>query len=127
MVPQAVAAFHELHQRIYGHNDPAQEVEFVNLRVVHRAEHVPPQLEVSATQRNLAQALKETRPAWFDDDTGYQDTPVYERILLPPEERLQGPVIIEQVDTTTVVYPGQTAWVDAAGNVIITFDESAAS
>ncbi|MDP3196777.1 hydantoinase/oxoprolinase family protein [Tabrizicola sp.] len=56
------------------------------------------------------------RKVWFD---GWQDTPVYWRDHLPVKIGLQGPVIIEQMDTTVLVDPG--AWVsqDPDGNLII--------
>jgi len=122
-VAGAMAAFHATHQRIYGHSDPAQQVEFVNLRVVHRAAHAMPQLRGEAGRDNLAQALKETRPAYFDDLGRYTDTPIYDRPALPPEEPIIGPAIIEQRDTTTVVYPAQTARRDTAGNLLVTTTE----
>jgi N-methylhydantoinase A len=64
-------------------------------------------------------ALKGTRPVYFDEWGEYRPTPIYERRRLRRDERLQGPAIVEQPDTTTVVYPGQSAIVDAAGNLLV--------
>jgi len=47
-------------------------------------------------------------------------TPVYERSMLAPSDEIEGPAIIEQLDSTTVVYPGQSAVVDESHNLIIT-------
>jgi len=44
-------------------------------------------------------------------------TPIYERAGLPLGAELTGPAILEQDDTTTVIPPGVTALVDAAGNL----------
>ncbi len=57
-----------------------------------------------------------TRRVWFD---GWHDTPVYWRDHLPSTINLQGPVIIEQMDTTVVVDPGARVAQDADGNLII--------
>ena len=59
---------------------------------------------------------KETRRVWFN---GWTDTPVYWRDYLPLDLHLQGPAIIEQMDTTLIVEPGCTVTSDADGNLII--------
>jgi N-methylhydantoinase A len=57
-----------------------------------------------------------TRPVWFN---GWLDTPVYWRDHLPLNLHLNGPAIIEQMDTTTLVHPGCTVTSDPDGNLII--------
>jgi N-methylhydantoinase A len=57
-----------------------------------------------------------TRRVWFD---GWRDTPVYWRDHLPLRIGLQGPAVIEQMDTTVVVDPGARVTSDADGNLII--------
>ena len=53
----------------------------------------------------------ERRTAWFEG-TGPVDTPVYQRDHLPAGTRLDGPAVVEQLDSTTVVAPGAAAEVD---------------
>ncbi|RUM97042.1 hydantoinase/oxoprolinase family protein [Pseudaminobacter arsenicus] len=65
----------------------------------------------------LAEALRERRPVWFDGT--WHDTPVYRRERLPLDAELQGPAIIEQMDATTVLEPGDHARLDGDGNIII--------
>ena len=55
---------------------------------------------------------------WFDG--GWRDTPVYRREQLPAGATLAGPAIVEQLDATTVIEPGDRARVDALGNLEIT-------
>jgi len=117
---QAVAAFHAAHQQVYGHNRPAHAVEFVNLRSVHSAPLPRPQLTVPAPGGSLEAACKGMRPAYFDEYQAYRDTPIYQRDLLPLGAQFDGPAIVEQPDTTTVVYPGFTCRVDKAGNLLLT-------
>jgi N-methylhydantoinase A len=58
------------------------------------------------------------RRVWFDGR--WHETPVYRREQLAAGAELEGPVIVEQLDTTTVVEPGDRAKVDALGNIVIT-------
>jgi N-methylhydantoinase A len=60
----------------------------------------------------------ERRRAWFDG--GWHDTPVYRREQLGVGAELTGPAIVEQLDTTTVLEPGDRVRVDALGNLEIT-------
>jgi N-methylhydantoinase A len=118
-IQQAVADFHTAHQQVYGHSRPTQAVEFVNIRSVHSAPLPRPHLLPGATSTRLEDACKGSRPAYFDEYQAYQDTPVYARAQLPVDVEFVGPAIIEQPDTTTVVYPEQRCRVDAAGNLLI--------
>ena len=47
------------------------------------------------------------------------ETPVYQREKLPLDAIIEGPAILEQLDATTVVEPGDRAASDADGNLII--------
>lgn len=49
----------------------------------------------------------------------WRDTPIFRREALLPGQWFHGPAIIEQADTTTVIEPGMTARVDAAGNILV--------
>ena len=57
------------------------------------------------------------RRAWFDGT--WYDTPVYRREQLGVGAALTGPAIVEQLDTTTVIEPGDRVRVDALGNLEI--------
>ena len=50
---------------------------------------------------------------------GAADCPVYHRQTLRPGHTLDGPAIIEQLDSTTPIFPGDRAAVDPAGNLAI--------
>jgi N-methylhydantoinase A len=58
------------------------------------------------------------RRAWFDGE--WRDTPVYRREQLGVGAELVGPAIVEQLDSTTVIEPGDRVRVDAFGNLEIT-------
>ena len=65
----------------------------------------------------LAAAVLETRPAYFNG--AWQDTPHYDRGKLGVGARIEGPAIIRQYDTTTVLLPGHYAEIDAHANILI--------
>ena len=71
--------------------------------------------------RSVADALKEQRPVYFDDR--FHPTPIYDRAALPLGATFDGPAIVEQGDTTTVVEPGMTVAVDEFGNLLISQKE----
>ncbi len=108
--------FHELHQQHYGQSDPAGAVEFVSLRVQYTHSSLRPST-VRGVQGDGAPHGE--RPAYFAETGGWVATPVWQRTALRLGQRLSSPAIVEQADSTTVVYPGQTAWPDDAGNLIL--------
>ena len=71
-----------------------------------------------AADGSLDDAKVTAREAHFVDDGSYE-TPVYARSALPAAEAFEGPAIVEQSDTTTVVYPGQRCRTDSFGNLLI--------
>ena len=114
-VPDIVAAFHAVHERVYGYARTQQTVEFVNFRAVHTYRLPRPVVRPSAQAHGrLDDARVGERRAYFD---GFVSAAIYERARLPLGARLAGPAIVEQMDTTTVIPPGVTAVVDDAGNL----------
>ena len=59
------------------------------------------------------------RDVWLAESGGFVSCPVYEREKLSPGHGIEGPAVIEQMDATTLVLPGQTATVDAYLNMIL--------
>ncbi len=114
-MPEILAAFHAVHERVYGYARTQQPVEFVNFRAVHTFPLPRPVVTPAARATGtLADARLGERPAYFGRFT---PTAIYERARLPLGARLEGPAIVEQSDTTTVIPPGVTALVDDAGNL----------
>lgn len=74
-------------------------------------------IDPSGRVGNLEAALVEIRPVWFEGD--WRETPVYARERLPLDAVIDGPAILEQMDATTVLEPGDRARSDADGNIII--------
>jgi N-methylhydantoinase A len=109
--------FDERHEQHYGTRATDQEVEIVNYRLTARVHLVKPRAREFPSQTpDASAALKGHRRAYFD---GWLDCPLYARERLATGNRLSGPAIIEQVDSTIVIHPGHEAHVDRFGNVII--------
>ncbi len=108
---EVAAAFHEIHERAYGHTDPDVPVEFVNLRVEafgRTQKAAKPPAPERATE---APEPAGHRQVCLDVTAGFVETPVYRRDDLQPGHEFAGPAIITQRDTTTVVLPGQVVTV----------------
>ena len=111
-------AFDEEHRKTFGHTAPDEPVEIVSyrLRGIGRVPpvHIP---KYEPTGAKVADALREMRACRFGGQT--VETPVYQREGLDVGASVTGPAIIDQLDCTTVLPPGQTATVDAYKNLII--------
>jgi 5-oxoprolinase (ATP-hydrolysing) len=117
-----VEAFHVAHEQEYGHRFDATPVEIINIRVVGIGRIDDLQWpEAAKGDGDVSGALIETRDVVFDVDGEAQHcpTPFYEREHLKAGDRIEGPAIIEQYDTTTVVPPGFVVEVDRFGNLVI--------
>ena len=75
---------------------------------------------LAATERapTLKAAQVGERRVWFND--GWRETPIYAREKLPLDAAFEGPAILEQLDCTTVVEPGDKVRQDKLGNLLIT-------
>ena len=100
---------------------PAIRPVLVNLHtaILGRRQSVDPRELLAADQRaaTLEQAVQGVRQVWFQG--GWRDTPIYWRERLPLQAKLQGPAIIEQLDTTIVVPPDVQGQVDTLGNLLL--------
>lgn len=116
-VSTALDAFHEKHERTYGVRFTVP-VELVAMRLTAVGltdpviEQVPEDAAVS-----LEDALVGTRQAFFSGK--WADTPNYDRDKLSPGMKIDGPAIIVQYDTTTVLLPEHWAEIDEHRNILI--------
>jgi len=114
----AAQAFTNEYQRQYRYALP-NAVQLVNLHIVALGEVGRPAIRtLPVTGRSPVDAVKERRHVEFDDGD-LLETPIYDRTLLEPEMRFNGPAIIEEPDTTIVVPPTHGVEIDPFGNVTI--------
>jgi N-methylhydantoinase A len=116
-------AFHDAHEQLYGYafrDDPRQPVEWVNLRVsgIGPIERPRPR-EVERRDGGPERAHTGARPVFFDDASGWVDTPVYWRPDLAPGDELSGPAVVEEFGSTVPLHPGFRATVDRFGNIVV--------
>ena len=104
ILASAAKAFHLEHERTYGYSNPGERVQIVNLRLrarsLERWDHLP---SPSALKRKPAGASVE-RPVYFGPGSGWVTTKVIRRQDLTQTPR-QGPLIVEEYDTTIIVPP----------------------
>ncbi|OYN67922.1 hydantoinase/oxoprolinase family protein [Bacillus safensis] len=114
---QLIEAFHKLHQRQYGHRDDQAKIEFTHLRV--RVIGETPPLPFSPVHESIGQSLKpyEYRRIFIEEKE--YEASVYNRDTLSVGSIVNGPAIIEQDDTTTLILPNWTGSIDLSGNLVI--------
>ncbi len=113
------AEFDEAHRQQFGHTAPNEPVEIVSYRL-RGIGRVPPVKLPSYIPQGLKtqDAIREHRDMRFDGKT--LSCPVYQREKLDVGATFSGPAVVDQLDCTTVVFPGQQARVDNYKNIIIT-------
>jgi N-methylhydantoinase A len=115
------ADFDRIHEQCHGHAAPGQPVEIVNYRV--EAYGIVPQIhlaDVEAATGPVEDAIVGTRDAYFSDvSESPMPVNVYQREKLRAGHTFEGPALIDQYDSTTVVVSGQTVTVDTQGNLIV--------
>ena len=122
------ADFHDIHEREYSRRFDESDIEIPNVRV--RGIGLMPELstpEVESGGESSDAALRHEGKAWFrvGGELRQVDTRYYDRSALKAGNRLDGPAIVNQYDTTTVIPPGLTAQVDRFGNIVIEVGASA--
>ncbi|MDA4113778.1 MAG: hydantoinase/oxoprolinase family protein [Thaumarchaeota archaeon] len=114
-----VDGFNHEHLKVYGHNKPEEPIELINLRVAIIGKVDKPQFRRKALPGGLSRALKGARDVYYHSAKGFLASNVYDREYLPIGELTSGPAIIEEMDSTTVINPDQTASIDDHGNIVI--------
>ncbi|WP_419805911.1 hydantoinase/oxoprolinase family protein [Terriglobus sp.] len=110
--------FHALHRKRYGYADAEAPIEVVNVRVRMTLPNAPISLpREEPVAGDGKQAVLKTRRIFFDGT--WQASTVYQRELLRAGDRLEGPALIAEYSSTTVVPPGCTSTVDTYGNLVI--------
>jgi N-methylhydantoinase A len=109
---ETLARFHAEHERLYTFAKPHEDVEILGVRVDVRQVRPKPALSFDAPERRAGPPEPtETRMVRFEAPHGAVATPVYAGDDLEPGEQLAGPLVIQERDTTVVVYPGDAVTV----------------
>jgi len=129
-VEKVRADFHDIHEREYSRRFEESDIEIPNIRV--RGIGLTPPLrtpEIEAGDESSDAALRHEGEAWFRVGGALEQvaTRYYERAALRAGNRLVGPAIVTQYDSTTVIPPGLAAHVDRFGNIVIQIGDAAAA
>jgi N-methylhydantoinase A len=108
--------FHAEHRRLYGYDIPDEIIEFVHFKVAAVGPTEKPRLPKLGRRGKVER--KDERDVYFRTQ-GWLRTAVYERDSLPSGGRVEGPAVIEEQMSTTLLHPGQLLEVDAYGNFIV--------
>jgi N-methylhydantoinase A len=116
--PQLAAAFNALHRQVYGQAAEGDDVEIVTFRVL--AEIAVDRFAFARLPERLeGRAQTGSRPMFDVQRRSFVDAAVYDRGALAAGERISGPAIVNQFDSTTIILGGQRAHVDAYGTLMI--------
>jgi N-methylhydantoinase A len=111
-----VERFHVEHDRAYGFAHPNETVELVSMRVRLTAVLDKPVL-AELPPGPPAAPTGARRVCFANDD--WREVPLYRRDALGRDQRIAGPALFEQMDSTTLLFPGDACRVDRWGNLII--------
>ncbi|MGM0780126.1 MAG: hydantoinase/oxoprolinase family protein [Bacillota bacterium] len=117
-----IAKFHELHEKNYTFKLEDSPTEIVNLHVTAFGKVPKPAIGKVTRTGSVEGAKKEDRNVYYEKQ-GWVNTPVYDREVLPPNEVVHGPAIVEEKAAVTVIYQGQQLHLDDFGNIIIEMGE----
>jgi N-methylhydantoinase A len=113
-----IERFHTLHQKHYGYASPGHPIQLVTCRVVGSGRIDPLPVPHRAAGAGTPPATAE-RAVYFETTGRWETCPVYWRDHLSAEATLAGPAVIEQVDSTVVLYPGDRSRVDDLGHMVV--------
>ena len=116
------AEFHDAHEREYTRRFDDVDIELPNIRV--RGIGLMPELRVPEVDKgdgDAQRAVHHESESWFrvDGELVRLPTRYYDRSKLRAGDRIEGPGIINQYDTTTVLPPGFSAEIDRFGNIVM--------
>jgi N-methylhydantoinase A len=118
--PRLREKFEQVHRQTYGYVAAEEQLQVTTLRLeatglVPKADlprHAPASTDITRTRLG-------ERSLFLPELGGLVAIPLYDRALLQPGHRIRGPALIEQMDSTTLVLPGQIATVDEILNLLL--------
>ena len=123
MLDRITEAFHDRHRRTYGHDNRAEPVQIVSIRLAAIG-RLPPLVVRDSPGSAGADAIKTTRQLWFRE-AGHVIATIYDRGRMPSGMEVEGPAVIEALESTILVPPAWKAKMDADGFVLLTRKQGA--
>jgi len=116
-IEAAIARFHARHRRLYTYALTDAPVEIVTLRVA--ATGRVRRFTIPTLGRRQPPKGRPPRRRVFFAGAGWRECPCVDRETLGAGAVVAGPAVVEQLDSTTVIPPGQRATVDRVGNLVV--------
>jgi N-methylhydantoinase A len=113
------ALFHPTHNRLYGYSleEEGTPIEIINMRLTAVGKTEKPRFsEEGYDGEGPSAAFKRKRKVWLPLDKTFEEVPVYDGLKLKYGNKIEGPAIVEQVNTTTFVTPEYSVLVDKYGS-----------
>ncbi len=114
--------FHPQHNRLFGYSleDEGTPIEIINLRLIAVGQTDKPKfLKMEYKGKNPENAFKNTRKVFLPVQQKFEEVNVFDALKLEFGNRIEGPAILEQDNTTTFVTPEYNVLVDMYGNYTI--------
>jgi N-methylhydantoinase A len=117
--------FRQMYQTLYGYADPTGDLEIIDWRVTglgpSRRSHISHPSRASGAP---AGGSATTRHAYFRELGGFVETAIHDRYELPVGCELEGPRIVQERESTTLIPPEVLGVVDPLGNIVLAMPES---
>ena len=114
------SGYYREHERAYGYATPTEPCEVVNLRLTAVGSIRQPHWRtLESGGADASGAIKSEREVYFPESAAKVTCKIYDRYGLLAGNIVEGPAIVEQMDSTVVVHPGYAAEVDGFGNLLI--------
>jgi N-methylhydantoinase A len=110
--------FFAVHDQFYGFHNDEDPVEIINVRLTASATLTRMARSRSTKAGSARPQPFESRRVWFTRESPVT-TPIYRRAELRPGQTIAGPAVVDQFDSTTVLYPGDRLSVDLSGNLLV--------
>jgi N-methylhydantoinase A len=109
--------FDSIHDRSFGHAAPDEPLEMVNVRLSARG--VRNKMQMPAIKSGGKVAPRTTRKVCLESEDRFEDCPVYSRDTLFAGGEIEGPALVEEYGSTTVMFAGDRAKISPTGEIII--------
>lgn len=124
VLEQMIQTFHAEHEKLYGYSNHNKKIQMVNYRVSAIGVIDKPDLPVKeAVPGAKPPEPAEVRNVLFEGEPARHLTNVYHRDEIEIGCQIQGPAIIEEMDSTTILPPHWEAYVDELGNIRAAYRE----
>ena len=112
------SAFEAEHERMYGYIAQEEPIQLVTFRIEATGKVPKSEFRQVATTGRAPEPTG-SRQVWLSEAGGWTQTNLYDRATLCADQTIAGPAIVEQMDSTTLILPGQSMTVDRFANIVI--------